>query len=140
MSKENKVLEDRINVLESQNKNLVETIEGQVCELVDKKIKEILKKQQTESKKAKTEAQMKKQLVTIDTIKTENKPTSKQVVQAQKPKQIVQMPKQETEIPKKAVQIKPVQIKEAADTIMPRIRKGKTQILGFFDTNDDDLY
>ena len=76
----------------------------------------------------------------IYTIKTENKPTPKQVVQAQKPKQIVQMPKQETEIPKKAVQIKPVEIKEAADTIMPRIRKGKTQILGFFDTNDDDLY
>ena len=91
-----------------------------------------------ENQKVKVASQTKKQLVSISDTKVDNKPLSKQV--AQKSKQVVQIPKQVEEIPNKAVQIKQVEIKEAADTIIPRIRKGKTQILGFFDTNDDDLY
>ena len=56
-------------------------------------------------------------------------------------KQVMKMPEQPIyEEPKQAVKIKPIEIKEAADVITPRIRNTKTQLLGFFDTGDDDLY
>lgn len=90
-----------------------------------------------ESPKAKVTSQTKKQLVTADTTKVETKPVSRQVIQ--KTKQAMQMPKV-AEMPKQAVRIEPIEVKEAASTITPRTKRSKTQILGFFDTDGDDLY
>ena len=142
IQQENKKLEEKIKLLEVENKNLVNTIEVQIDKLLDKKLKALEKKQQLENQKAKSLEQAKKQPVVTKTIKTETKQTSRKIEQI--PAQAAQIPRQtpngSTRMVKQAVKIEPIQIKEAASTITPKIRPGKTQILGFFDNNPEDLY
>lgn len=135
---ENKKLETKIEKIEENSKMTAAMIESQIDKILDKKI-HLIQKQQPAVKEVKTVGQTKSTTTSTQPRTTSVQPRA--TLRKEENVSAVTIQKKEAKIEKQPKIIEKEQIEEIEENIVPRKRRtnGTTQILGFFDT-DQDVY